>query len=371
MSTDNKTANFSGPGLGVLIIALGLVLFGLVVVTGASGPAGERFGGSTLYYAWRQGFSLVLGLIFLGVGYGIDYRFWQKNRPLLLLIIFGLLTVVYIPGLGTTHGTSSSRWIDLGPITFQASEVVKVLLLLVLAGMLSRSKGQLTDLWGGLLPVLAVLGLVIGLVLVQPDFGTTMILFLSSFTMLFLAGVRFRHFLALGCLLLPGALWFISKHPYQRARLLAFLDPWKDPRGKGFQVIQSLLSLGSGGLTGVGLGDSRQKYSYLPQQFTDFIYAIIGEELGWIGAVIVLGLFFALVYFGAQVAGRCRDDFGRYLAGGIAAMIGWQSLINIAVTAGALPVTGIPLPLISYGGTSLAMFLFAVGILLNIAKNNG
>lgn len=370
MLTEKRTATTSGPALIVLVITLGLALFGLVVVTGASGPAGDRFGGSTLYYAWRQALSLALGLVFMAVGYAVDYRFWQKKGPLLLLAIFGLLLIVYLPGLGTTHGTSSSRWIDLGPVTFQASEVVKVLLLMILAGMLSRSAGQLTDLWGGLLPVLVILGLIIGLVLIQPDFGTTVVLSLSSLTMLFLAGVRFRHFLGLGCLLLPGAFWVIFKHPYQRERLLSFLDPWKDPRGKGFQIIQSLLSLGSGGLTGVGLGASRQKYSYLPQQFTDFIYAIIGEELGWIGAVGILIAFFLLIYFGAQIAGRCRDDFGRYLAGGIVALIGWQSLINIAVTAGALPVTGIPLPLISYGGTSLVMFLFAVGILLNIAGNN-
>lgn len=370
MRQAKSEANFSGPGLGVLLITLGLSLFGLVMVFGASGPMGERFGGGWLYYFWRQLVSLILGGAALFLGYKIDYHFWQRQARPLLLMIFGLLILVHIPSLSTSHGTSSSRWIDLGLLTFQASEVVKILLLIVLAGMLSHKEEQIGDLIRGLLPILAITGLVIGLVLSQPDFGTTMVLFLSSSTMIFLAGARLSHFAWLGCLLTPGALWFILHHPYQRERLLTFLNPWQDPRGKGFQVIQSLLSLGSGGLGGIGLGESRQKFSYLPQQFTDFIYAIIGEELGWIGTVIVLTAFLFLIIFGGLIAGRCRDAFGRYLAMGIVALIGWQAFINIAVTAGSLPVTGIPLPFISYGGTALVMFLFGIGILLNIAKNN-
>jgi cell division protein FtsW len=279
-----------------------------------------------------------------------------------------LLVLVLLPGFGVSIN-GSRRWLRVGPLSFQPAELAKLALVLYLAAFLARKRDELQEFWRGVFPPLAVGGTLAMLVLAQPDLGSCLTLLALTLGLLFLAGARTRW---LGLLVIPAlplaalAVWMA---PYRMRRVFAFLDPWQDPRGSGFQIIQSWLALGGGGLFGRGIGESKQKLFYLPEAHTDFIFAIVGEELGFIGAALVVGLFAALVWRGLRVGIRAADPFGAYLALGITVLIATQTLVNLGVVTGMLPTKGLPLPFLSFGGSALVMTMLATGVLLNISQD--
>jgi cell division protein FtsW len=276
---------------------------------------------------------------------------------------------VLVPGFGTVAG-GSSRWLRLGPITVQPSEIAKVAVIAFAASLLARRVRRIRDLRQLLLPLAPVVGLVCALILLQPDMGTTVIVVASVFVVSFVAGARLTHLIVGGAGL--GALGFglMYVEGYRWARFMSFIDPWADPQGNGYQTIQSLIALTSGGPFGVGLGASRQKWDYVPNAHTDFIFAIIGEELGLIGALAVVVLFGALVYAGVRIAVRAPDAFGRLLSAGIVGWFGVQAVVNLGAVTGLLPITGVPLPFVSYGGSALVVSMAAVGMLVSVARSS-
>jgi len=265
----------------------------------------------------------------------------------------------------------ASRWIELGWVTIQPSEIAKLALIVFAAAVLTRKWGRLGDLGHLALPLLPVVVVVCSLVMLQPDLGTTLIIAGTMYLLLFAAGVRLRYLLVTGIVGSAIGVALIFGADYRRVRFLSFLDPWADATNTGYQLVQSLIALGSGGWTGVGLGASRQKWLYVPNAHTDFIFSILGEELGLIGEVAVLIAFGLLIFAGVRVATRAPDVFGRLLAAGIVSWFGLQALVNLGAVTGLLPITGVPLPFLSYGGSSLVVSLAAVGILWNIARTTG
>jgi cell division protein FtsW len=292
---------------------------------------------------------------------------WKRLAKPALLGGFALLILVLIPGIGAVRGGARS-WIGISSFGIQPSEFMKICMILFLSKLLSDENHRITEFTKGLLPPLAVMGAAFGLIMLQPDLGTGSVLVGASLLIIYAAGARMSHLAGLGMIGVAGFVGLIIAAPYRLKRITAFLDPWSDPLGAGYQAIQSLYAIGPGGLVGLGLGASRQKYSYLPEPQTDFIFSIISEELGFIGAGLVLVLFTILVWRGMRTAITAPDTFGSLLAAGITGMIAVQVIINIGVVIGMMPVTGITLPLISYGGSSLTLMLVSLGILLNISR---
>ena len=322
--------------------------------------------GDTYFFIKRHLFYLLLGLCGLYFALRCDLELLRKWAFAIYAFSMILLLLLFVPGVGR-QVLGATRWINLGLISFQPSELIKFSMIVILARLLSDLGEGIVDFLHGLLPILVLIGLTAIIVILQPDLGTAIAIVLISVILLFVAGIRLAH---LGFLLGSGLLAVIAlslTSPYRLRRLTAFLDPWKDPQGSGFQIIQSLLAVGSGGWHGLGLGASRQKYFYLPQQFTDFIFAILGEELGFIGGVVVIILFIIFIVRGLKIALSQHNHFCSLLATGIVSWLALQTLMNIMVVIGLLPTTGIPLPFISYGGTSTIVNLFAVGILINIS----
>jgi len=346
---------------------LALTTVGFIMVFSASAVLAQQRYGDNLFFFKRQLIYGLFGIFMMFLMSKIDYR---RLRPLAYPLLFAsvfLLVLVYTPGIGFKVG-GARRWIHLGPITFQPSEFTKLSLIIYMAYYFSKKKDTIKQFKKGLLPVLLITGLLIALIYPQPDFGNAMFLTLLLITFLFIAGARFIHLGILGASALPFALFAVFHAGYRYRRLIAFLDPWKDPRSTGFQIIQSFLSLGSGQLFGRGLGNGQQKLFFLPAPHTDFIFSVIGEELGFIGVVIIILLFMILLLRGFRIAYLAQSPFASYLALGITLMIGLQTVINLGVVMGLLPTKGIPLPLISYGGSCLLITLMGVGILLNISK---
>ncbi len=345
-------------GIGLLMIASAGVVFGKV-----------RFG-DEYYFFKQQLIGLGFGLAALFIFQRIHYRVWQKLVLPIFLVALGLLVLVFIPGFGTTvYG--AARWVELGPLSFQPSEVMKFAIILYLSAWLSN-KGQrkAADFFEGFVPFLVILSIVGFLIIKQPDTGTLGLIFLMSLSVFFASGASIAH---LGYLFLAGLLFLfilIKTAPYRMQRFLVYINPEHDPLGFGYQMTQALLAIGSGGILGVGLGHSRQKFNYLPEPVTDSIFAVLGEELGLIGAVVVVGLFLMVAWRGLKIAKSAPDEFGKLVAVGITSWIVFQAFINMAAITGLIPLTGIPLPFISYGGTSLVVLLAAVGILLNISKHS-
>ncbi len=342
-----------------------LLAFGIVMIPSASSVVAYLGHKDSFFFLWRQFIYLGLGVAALFIFARIDYRWLRK---IALLAVAGTcvgLALVLIPGFGREAG-GASRWIEFGGFRFQPSELAKLAMVLYAADLLSRRGRKpytLRELAGPLGVPFAVIG---GLIMLQPDLGTFLVIAATVFAMLFLAGTRFRELLALAAGGVAAIFLLIVVEPYRWARLTAFLDPWADPRKNGFQIIQSLLAFGSGGLSGVGLGLSRQKFGYLPAPYTDFIFSVIGEELGLWGTLAVVLTFLCLALVIMAAVRRVDDRFGRLLGGGIGAMIISQAVINMGAVTGLLPITGIPLPLISFGGTSLVLTLAGIGILLNL-----
>lgn len=347
-----------------------LVAGGLIMVLSASSiSAYAQFGDSFLFFQRQAGYA-VAGTLALWLTSRMRYQAWQRLAVPMLGVTVVLLALVLHPTAGV-EAYGSSRWIALGPVTIQPSEIAKLSLVIFCAAILARKWGKLDDLGHLTLPLVPVVLIVCGLVMAQPDLGTTVILASAVFLLLFVAGVRMRYLIAAAVIGSATGLALIMSADYRRVRFLSFLHPTADPQNTGWQLFQSLIALGSGGWTGVGLGASRQKWMYVPNAHTDFIFAILGEELGLIGELIVLIAFGLLLYVGVRVAARAGDVFGRLLAAGIVAWFGVQILVNLGAVTGLLPITGVPLPFLSYGGSSLVVSLAAVGILVNIARSPG
>ena len=343
-----------------------LVVVGLVMVLSASSVQALRDFGSSWVVFQRQAMWVLIGAVALLLAVRTDYRTWRRPAVPFMLIALGLLVVVLVPGLGVSV-RGSSRWIGTGQFRIQPSEFAKLALLLFTADLLAR-RGAKGDVRTALRPVLLVLGLAAFLVMGQPDMGTTLVLGCIVMALLFVGGVELRTLGGVVGLAAGGALLLGLVEGYRRARLFSFLNPWKDAGNTGYQIVQSLVGLASGHWTGLGLGASRSKWGFLPNAYTDFIFAIIGEELGLIGALLVIGLFVAFAILGVRTALKAPDRFGALLAAGITAWVVGQALINIGAVIGVLPVTGVPLPFISFGGSSLVITMGAAGILLNIAR---
>lgn len=355
------------PHLPLLLTCLAMATVGLVMILSASSiQAYSQFGTSFSYFN-RQFVGFCVGLAVMAVMARSDYR---KLRPLArpaLGFCVLLLVAVILPGVGATRG-GSSRWLIFGPLSIQPSEIAKLALILFAATVLEAKGGRIRDPRELAVPLLPMTGLICLLVMAQPDLGTTVILGSSVLLMLFLGGARLPHLSLLGGGGVLAVLVLAFTRSYRRDRVFSFLDPWADPLDSGYQVIQSQIALGSGGFFGVGLGASRQKWSYVPNAHTDFIYAIIGEELGLAGTMTVLLLFIFLIFLGVRIARQAAEPFGMLVAGGITGVLGAQALINMGAISGLLPITGVPLPLISFGSTSLVLTMASIGILLSIAK---
>lgn len=343
-----------------------LCIFGLVMVGSASPIVSMGLYGSPWGILERQLMWMGLGSITL-IGFSrIDYRKWSKLRNPLIVGTMGLLVVVLVPGIGVASG-GSSRWIGFGQFQLQPSELMKLAMVIFAADLLTRRVDRLWDSKAVVVPILTILGISAALILKQPDMGTAMVLCAIAFGILFMGGVPMKPILrVLAVSAVLGVIVGLAD-PYRRDRILSFLNPGAHQAGSGYQVWQSLIGLGSGGVTGLGLGGGRQKWGVLPNAHTDFIFSVVGEELGLIGAVVLLGLFFLLAWYGIRVATRAPDRFGGLMAVGITVWITSQAVINIGAVVGVLPVTGIPLPFVSYGGSSLVISMAAMGVLLNIA----
>jgi cell division protein FtsW len=353
-----------------LVLAVGaLTAFGLVMVFSASEAQGWLWFHNAAYYFERQLLWLALGVVLLWAAAHVDYH---RLRPLagpLAGVTVVLMVIVLLPHFGV-EVNGARRWLRLGPMQMQPAELAKVASIIFMALWLERHRERIGSLEDGVVPFLSLLGFVTLLVILERDLGTTLIVAGILLSQFLVAGGRKRHVLLL--LLIVGLCLyvFIRMEPYRLHRILAFVDPWSDPLNTGFQAIQSVVALGSGGVTGLGLGHSIQKYQWLPFAHTDFIFAIVGEETGLIGTTIVLTLFGLFTYRGYRVALKAPDAFGSLLACGVTTWIAFQALINIAAVTVTLPTTGIPLPFISYGGSSLAITLLAVGILMNVSTQS-
>jgi cell division protein FtsW len=353
--------------VGLLGIITTLNLLGMVMVLSASSVTALDTYGSTWYIAMRQGLWLLAGVVMCVLVMRVDYHRW---RPLALPALAAsvlLLLLVLVPGVGM-NVNGASRWLGYGPFSLQPSELAKLTVLLFLADLLARRAAWMHDLQLTLVPVTVVFGGIAVLLMLQPNLGTTLVLGAIVLAVLYVAGTPI---LPLGVLGAAGGLvatGLALAAPYRRERVLAFLDPWKDYQDTGYQNIQSLVGIASGGITGTGLGQSRAKWGFLPYAHTDFIFAIIGEELGLIGALIVVALFVALCILGARAAVLAPDRFGMLVAAGVTVWFGVQAFVNIGAVIGILPITGVPLPFVSYGGSSLVFSMVAAGLLLNVAR---
>jgi len=355
---------------GVLVTFVLLLAVGLLVLYAASYYNAQDRDGSPLAEVVSQLMGIALGAAAMAVILRIDYRILQKPKysSSLLCLSLLLLVLVAIPGVGKMLN-GSRRWLRLGPVSFQPSELAKYSVILYMARLLSQPGRDISRLLRGLLPVFVMPALMFVLILLQPNLSTAGSIVIVSGCMALLAGARWRHLGLAGCAGAAVGAFYAWSEPYRRARLMSFRDPFAMLSDEGYQLAQSLMAFGSGGLFGMGLGRGRQKYAFLPYPESDFIFAVVGEDLGLVGCVSVLLLFMLFVFFGLRVALRCPDRFGSLLAGGITCMVGVQTVMNVAVVTGMMPTTGQPLPFFSAGGTSIAVLMAAVGVLLNISRS--
>ena len=351
----------------LLIAIVILTLFGLLMIYSSSNVwAMYKFNDSFKYFKSQLLF-LIMGYFMMLVVSRVPAIIYKKYSNKILFGCLILLILVLIPGIGTIRNGSRS-WFGIGPFGIQPSEAAKLGLIIFTAKYLANNK--IKDIKTSVLPILLVVMLVFGLIMLQPDFGTGVIIVMSIVSLLFVSGVNMSFFIKMGIIGLLGIVVLVIIAPYRMARITSFLNPWSDPLGSGFQIIQSLYAIGPGGLLGMGLGNSIQKHFYLPEPQTDFIFAIISEELGFAGVLIVTSLFLIIINRGFKIAIACNDKFMKYLAYGITFSIAFQTILNLMVVVGLIPVTGVTLPFLSYGGSSLLVSLAEIGILLNISKYN-
>ena len=373
MLSNAKSVNFSArkehrsglPDIPLAVVMLGLLAFGVLMVYSASMYNGEVNYGDRYFFMYKQIFGVLAGIAAMVVMSAIDYRRLMRARFVIVGVGIALLGIVLIPDVGVEN-YGARRWIDLGFITLQASEVAKVGYVLFAAGYMAKNAKKMTT-FVGLLPPLVVGAVICVLIMLEPNMSVTMCVVLTMLTLLVMGGMRPLHLMLL---LLPMAVLvalLIFLEPYRLARLMAFVDPWASPLEEGYQLLQSFYGLGSGGLFGVGLFNSRQKYLFLPFAESDFIFSVIGEELGYIGCLLVIAAFCFMIYRLIRIAQNAADRFGCLIAGGMAALIGVQVLINIAVVTGSIPPTGIPLPFVSAGSSSLIVFCGGIGVCQSVA----
>lgn len=354
--------------VSILVTVTILLAIGTVMIYSSSGVyAYERYN-DNLFFLKKHIIFLCIGILAAFAAMTVDYHLIQRFAKVILFVSIILLALVLVSPFGV-ETSGARRWFRIWRFSFQPSELVKLSLIIYLSDVLSRKGPYINNLIYGFLPPLAASVLILGLILLQPDLGTVIAMGSVVFILFFLAGVKTRYLLSVIAASIPILYLAICKVSYRWKRILVFLNPWKDPRGSGFQIIQSFLALGSGGIFGIGLGMSKQKLLYLPASHTDFIFSIIGEELGMLGTASVTILFMVLVLQGMRIASKAEDSFPRFLSLGIVSLIAVEAIVNIGVSTGALPIKGLALPFISYGGSSLIFHMIGIGLLLNVARN--
>ncbi|MGD6803586.1 stage V sporulation protein E [Rossellomorea vietnamensis] len=357
----------STPDFILIVVTLSLLAIGLIMVYSASAVWADYKFDDTFFFAKRQMLFAGVGILAMFFIMNVDYWTWRTWGKVIIIVCFVLLVLVLIPGVGVLRNGSRS-WIGVGAFSIQPSEFMKLAMIAFLAKFLSENQKYITSFRKGLVPSLFLVFMAFGMIMLQPDLGTGTVMVGTAVVMVFIAGAKISHFAMMGLAGLAGFAALVLSAPYRIKRITSFLDPWEDPLGSGFQMIQSLYAIGPGGLLGLGLGESRQKFFYLPEPQNDFIFAILAEELGFIGGSLVLLLFSLLLWRGIRIALGAPDLYGSFLAVGIVSMIAIQVMINVGVVTGLMPVTGITLPFLSYGGSSLTLMLLAVGVLLNISR---
>ncbi len=349
----------------MLLVTLALVGFGIVMVYSSSAVLAKEKFNDSLYFLKKQVVFSAVGIVLMFVIMSIDYHIWRRFAYPILGLGFCLLMLVLVAGV---RAGGSTRWLNLGFISFQPSEFSKLALVVFLSYFLSKKGEKIKTFQFGFLPTMLISGLMILLVIRQPDFGVAVLLAIMVIVLLFVGGTKLFYIISTAFMAVPAVYFLIVRVPYRFHRFMSFLNPWDDPTGTSFQIIQSFLAFGSGGLFGLGLGQGKQKLFFLPAPHTDFVFSIVGEEIGFIGAIIILGLYVVFTVRGFRVSLGASDEFGTYLGLGTTCLISLQAIINMAVVLGLLPTKGLTLPFISYGGTSVVMSLLAVGILLNISS---
>ncbi|MBQ8901545.1 MAG: putative lipid II flippase FtsW [Bacilli bacterium] len=350
--------------VAVILIAI----FGLVMIYSASFVWANYKFDDPYKFVKMQGIFLVVGIILMIVLSKIDYHIYYKYANIILLICAILLMLVLIPGIGTVRNGSRS-WFGIGSLGIQPSEFAKIGLIIYVSKYLTNNNKEMKSIIHGVLPILGVIGLFFVLIMLEPDFGTAMVIVLTLVVLIFISGVKISFFVKIGLVGLLGIAGIIIAAPYRMKRIVSFLNPWSDPLGSGYQILQSLYAIGPGGLLGQGFLKSRQKYFYLPEPQTDFIFSIISEELGFLGVLIVTISFMFIFYRGMLTSLKSKDLFGKYLAFGLSFGLIIQASLNLMVVVGLIPVTGVTLPFLSYGGSSLLVSLASIGIILNVSRN--
>jgi cell division protein FtsW len=356
------------PDRVLFITTLILAGFGIAMVFSSSAVVAQEKFGDPNYFSFKQLIFSMLGFAVMFVIMKVDYR--RYREPLVIFTMLAGVVALLVLAFFLTANANTYRWIVVSGFSFQPSEAAKLALILFLAYFLEKRKGQINDVAFTLIPIALIVAVLAGLIVMQRDLGTPVSLVAVAVILLFVAGIDLRWIAASALVTLPIFYILVFNEPYRRARILAFLDPWEDPLGRGFQIIQSLISVGTGGLAGLGYMEGKQKLFYLPEAHTDFIYAVVGEELGLIGTCAVLLLFTIVLWRGIRTSMRAPDPFGFYLALGITMMISIQAFINMSVVLGLLPTKGIPLPFLSYGGSSFLVMSAFVGILLNVSQQS-
>ena len=354
--------------LYLLLSNIILSIFGIIMITSASYIWAEYKFNDPLKFMKNQTFFFLIGLLFMYITARINYRLYYKYSSILFLIVLSMLLLVLIPGIGMVRNGSRS-WFGVGSFGIQPSDSMKIAIIIFISKYISKNRKELKLIFKGLLPILTIILLVFGIIMLQPDFGTGIIIVVISVGLIFAGGANIKFFLGLGILGILGIVGLILIAPYRLKRITSYLNPWSDPLGSGFQIIQSLYAIGPSGLLGYGFGNSRQKHFYLPEPQTDFIFAIISEEFGFLGTIIVVGLFISIVYSCLYISKKCDDLFGKFISLGIGFWIGFQAVLNLMVVVGLIPVTGVTLPFLSYGGSSLLILMIAIGIVLNICSH--
>jgi cell division protein FtsW len=352
----------------LLFPVLFLVGIGVVMVYSASSALALKNYGSDYHFLKKQSMFALFGIIVLVGCRNFPYKLFRSLTYPLLILAMAFLVAILISGFGYSAG-GSTRWFRFGGFTFQPSELARFSLVIYLAYSMSKKQDKLKDFYYGFLPHVLVFGILAAMIIIQPDFGSTVILGAITWIMLFVGGVRIRHLFLSLIVMLPVAYFFMVNAEYRMNRILSFLNPWQYPSGEGYQIVHSLMAFGSGGIWGTGIGKGYQKLFYLPEPHTDFIFSVIGEEFGLVGVLIILALYAMIIWRGVAIAKNSQDSFGAFVAIGLTTAIGLQVCVNMGVTLGLLPTKGLTLPFLSYGGTSLLINMASVGILMNIGTS--
>lgn len=353
--------------LVLLISVIAISIFGIIMIYSSSNIWAEYKFNDAFKYLKMQGLFLIVGIVLMIIISKIPYKYYLDKANIILVICFVLLILVLIPGIGKIRNGSRS-WFGVGGFGIQPSEFMKLALIIFISKYLHKNERNNISIKKDILPILFITLLTFGLIMLQPDFGTGVIIVMSIIGILFISGLKMKFFIIAGLVGVVGAVVLILIAPYRFERILSFINPWVDPLGTGFQAIQSLFAIGPGGLLGLGLGNSIQKHFYLPEPQTDFIFAIISEEFGFLGVLIVSALFLTIIYRGMKISLNAKDLFSKYLSFGITFSLAFQALLNLMVVVSLIPITGVTLPFLSYGGSSLLITLCSMGILLNISR---